>query len=173
MGFFRKMFGQNDTVESSAVSEQSAPKADSARGIAYDPKLVDSLLGAHARLGGIFDRIGQAGKAGSHDEVRALLGQFKSGLQSHILTENVRFYAYVEELTRDDPDNARVMHEFRRDMNTIARKVVEFVKKYQTCTFATEAERDAFASEYALVGELLEQRLNSEESDLYPLYIPR
>ncbi len=170
MGFFRKMFGQENVDVAPRMYEPVKP--EQSHRVGYDPKLIDSLLGDHARIGAIFARIGTASKSGDYDEVRKLLVRFKSGLQAHILTENVRFYTYVEELTANDHENAKVMHEFRRDMNAIARKVIEFVKKYQDADFSSHAEREQFAGDYAAVGTLLEQRLDNEENDLYPLYIP-
>lgn len=172
MGFFRKMFGQETIGDGASEFHAPAPAPETARRISYDPKLIDSLLDDHARLGTVFGQIETAVKAGDFNEVRKLLVHFKSGLQAHILTENVRFYTYVEALTASDPENARIMHEFRRDMNAIARQVVDFVKKYQACDFSSRTEREQFAKDHATVGALLEQRLDSEENDLYPLYIP-
>lgn len=168
MGFFRKMFGQGGEDKDAGTPE--LPAATPHR-VGYDPKLIDALLNDHARLGAVFERIGKAGEAGDYGEARKLLAHFKSSLQAHILTENVRFYAYIEALTADDHENARIMHEFRRDMNAIARQVVDFVKKYQASDFASRTEREKFAKDYATVGGLLEHRLDSEENDLYPLYV--
>ncbi|HET6588009.1 MAG TPA: hemerythrin domain-containing protein [Oleiagrimonas sp.] len=168
MGFFRKMFGQGDAGR--GVSTLEPPPATPHR-VGYDPKLLDALLSDHARLGAMFERIGKSSEAGDYNEVCKLLTHFKSSLQAHILTENVRFYTYVETMTASDRDSAKTMHDFRRDMNTIARQVVDFIKKYQACDFASRTEREQFAKDYATVGGLLEQRLDSEENDLYPLYV--
>lgn len=88
------------------------------------------------------------------------------------MTENVRFYTYLEAELANDKDSAATIHEFRRDMNTIARSVVEFIKAWKDSDFATPAERQQFTADYEKVGKLLEQRLDSEENDLYPLYQP-
>ncbi|HET7267014.1 MAG TPA: hemerythrin domain-containing protein [Oleiagrimonas sp.] len=170
MGFFRRIFGKDDYVQPMAVSEP--PRSTKPASISYDPKLIDSLHTDHARLGALYERIGKHDKAGEYAQVRTLLAHFKSSLQAHILTENVRFYAYLENALADDAENARTMHEFRRDMNTIAREVVNFVKAWQNSDFASTAERQQFTAEYEKVGGLLEQRLDSEENSLYPLYQP-
>ncbi|HEX7339271.1 MAG TPA: hemerythrin domain-containing protein [Rhodanobacteraceae bacterium] len=170
MGFFRKMFGKDDTAEQMVGS--TAPASDATLGtVHYDPKLVDSLLGDHSRLGNMYSRIGMLAKNGEFAEVRTLLAHFKSSLQAHILTENVRFYSYLEKSMAGDSENARTIHEFRRDMNTIAREVVNFVKTWQNSQFTTAAERQQFGADYDKIGELLEQRLDSEENSLYPLYM--
>lgn len=170
MGFFRRLLGQNDATP--AIPANVMPIARAApRQIGYDPKLVESLLRDHAELGRIFAGIGDAQKAGNFADTRPLLINFKSRLEAHVLTENVRFYNYLEQSLGSDPNNTAVMHDFRREMNGIARGVVEFVKKYQSSGF-TPDERRQFAVDYDAVGKLLEQRLDSEENNLYPLYQP-
>lgn len=169
MGFFNSLFGSKEPSPAPAPTfiPQPAPSGK----IGYDPKLIESMLHDHAQLGQIFGRIGELQQAGAFTEVPQLLAQFKSRLQAHILTENVRFYTYLQQSLAGDPDNARTMHDFRREMNDIAHGVVEFVRKYQSSTF-TPGERRQFATDYAAVGKLLEQRLDNEENSLYPLYQP-
>lgn len=170
MGFFGKLLGKSDEVPSIPANARPISAA-APRQIGYDPKLIDSLLHDHAQLGQIFTRIGEAPKTGNFSEVCALLVQFKSRLEAHILTENVRFYTYLQQSLANDLENARMMTDFRREMNVIARGVIDFVKQYQSCGFAPD-ERMQFANDYATVGKLLEQRLDSEENSLYPLYQP-
>lgn len=176
MGFFRKLLGKSDAPAAPAPAPTAVPAAPSVVSVAghsimYDPKLVESLLRDHAELGRIFGNIGEAQKTGNFADVRPLLIQFKTRLESHVLTENVRFYNYLDQSLGGDPNNAGVMHDFRREMNGIARSVVDFVRKYQSCEF-TPDERHGFAAEYEAVGKILEQRLDSEENSLYPLYQP-
>lgn len=170
MGFFRKLLGQNDATPAIPANATPIPAA-APRQIGYDPKLIDSLLRDHAELGRIFSSIGEAHKTGNFNEIRPLLINFKSRLEAHVLTENVRFYNYLEQLLASDPNNTGVMHDFRREMNGIARGVIDFVKKYQSSNFTPE-ERRQFASDYEAVGKILEQRLDNEENNLYPLYQP-
>jgi hypothetical protein len=169
MGFFRRLLGQQD-VPPPPVNASPIPPA-APRQIGYDAKLINSLLQDHAELGRVFGNIGNAQKTGNFTDIRPLLIQFKTRLEAHVLTENVRFYNYLEQTLAGDPGNAGVMHDFRREMNGIARSVVDFVKKYQSSTFTPE-ERRQFATDYDAVGKILEQRLDSEENNLYPLYQP-
>lgn len=170
MGFFSRLLGHHDDlppVPANAIPIPSAPP----RQIGYDPRLVDSMLKDHAHLGQIFGSIGDAQKAGNYGDIRTLLVNFKSRLEAHVLTENVRFYNYLEQSLANDPANASVMHDFRREMNGIARAVIDFVKKYQSSQFTPE-ERRQFALDYDAVGKVLVQRMDNEESNLYPLYQP-
>lgn len=168
MGFFRKLFGGDEAAQAALVAAPIQPARTAAVG--YDPDLMETLLGHHAQLGALFERIGRSAKAGDYAKVRTLLVRFKTSLQGHILTENVRFYAYLEKMLAKDPENSRIIHEFRREMNTIARQVTEFVSAWQESDFASAEQRAQFLVQYREVGKLLEQRLDNEEGKLYPLY---
>ncbi len=172
MGFFRTLLGKRGgDAQAPSTIPPPVPTNAASRSIGYDPRLVDSLLHDHAELGTLFARIGELQSAGIYGEMRALLVNFKSRLEAHLLTESVRFYNYLEQALADEPNDAEIMRDFRREMNGIARGVIEFVKKYQQSTFDT-ADQKRFAADYAAVGKILEQRLDSEENNLYPLYRP-
>ncbi len=170
MGFFRSLFGKNDAIPLTSAKATTNPSVPS-RDIAYDPKLIDSLLRDHAELGRIFKMVGDAQKASNFLGIPPLLISFKSHLEAHVLTDNVRFYNYLEKSLASDPSNTEVILDFRREMNTIARSVIVFVKNYQSSRFTLD-ERLRFATDYEAVGKILEQRLDSEEGSLYPSYRP-
>lgn len=142
------------------------------RTIRHDPMLMDSLEKDHVLLKALFQRIGTLLEQNQIDEIRGELVNFKTRLEAHILTENVRFYTYLEQSLAGDMHNAELMRDFRREMNTIARGVVSFVKKYQSIHVTAQQFRAEFADDYRAVGELLAQRLEREENSLYPLYQP-
>lgn len=85
MGFF------NVRPASGGTSQQRTENGDVS---AYDPRLIDYLCDDHVRLGAIFRQIGASGKGGHYEQLRELLGLFKSILQTHVRTENKRFYTY-------------------------------------------------------------------------------
>ncbi len=168
MGLFDKLFGNKRAAEaeqpSIAKASISAPRA-----ISYDPNLVSSLKRDHGDLVALYQHLAQLQQQGRYEEIRGELVNFKTRFEAHILTENVRFYTYLEQSLMSDGHNAELMRDFRREMNTIARGVVNFVKKYQTAEF-NAAERSQFAQDFQDVGGLLSQRIEREESSLYPLY---
>ncbi len=172
VGILGKLFGSNDaakdTISHAAPAEASGPQ----RTIRYDPALLNSLLHDHAELGALFERIGKLMQDGRYEEIRPELVNFKTRLEAHILTENVRFYTYLEQSLASDTHNAEMMRDFRREMNTIARGVVVFVKKYQSPGTFDATLQSEFAADYQSVGALFKQRINREESSLYPLYQP-
>ncbi|MCU0755706.1 MAG: hemerythrin domain-containing protein [Xanthomonadales bacterium] len=136
----------------------------------YDSSLVPLLKHDHEELLSLFQHIGQVYERRRYHELPALLIAFKTRLEAHLLTENVRFYNYVEASLFDDAENFALIRDFRREMNTIAKGVIEFVKKHQKPV--NEFDARAFQSDYQTVGGLLQQRIQREESNLYPLYFP-
>lgn len=172
MGVLGKLFGQKVTAINDEAPASPPAGEPGRRTVHYDSSLVDSLKHDHGELTTLFGRIGALLQSGHHDEIRAELVNFKTRLEAHILTENVRFYTYLEQSLRGDADNTETMRDFRREMNTIARETVNFVKKYQTPGDYTAEELMQLSRDYATVGELLTRRLGREESNLYPLYQP-
>lgn len=167
MGSFRQLLAASDTVPAPPVAVR-----DRAGTIQYDPRLLDSLLRDHVELGRLFGRIGDAGNAGEARELRSLLITFKARLKAHLVVENMRFYDYLEQSLADEPETARMVLNYRRKMTRIASDVFDFIQKYQSSRLTPE-ERRQFSPDYEAVGAKLEQRLDSEEDNLYRLYRPR
>ena len=140
--------------------------------IAYDAELVPALKRDHSDLVQLYGLIGERAQSGDFQQIPQMLNAFKVHLEGHLIAENVRFYNYVENGLQGDAENTALVRSFRREMNAIARGVVDFVKKYQVGTFEP-AMRAEFLVDYQTVGGLLTQRIEREEGSLYPLYAPR
>lgn len=172
MGFFGKLFGKGapdidpHLASSPTINTNTAPNR-----IAYDPNLIQALLHDHAQLGAIYSQIGAADEADNFDEVRRLLALFKTRLEAHVLTENVRFYNFLEQSMAGDNNNVDLMRDFRREMNDIVRQVLTFTRKYLPNDLPLTV-RKGFRADYTAIHAVLERRLDSEESSLYPLYQP-
>ncbi|HVH36187.1 hemerythrin domain-containing protein [Tahibacter sp. UC22_41] len=161
----RKLFGRSPDEPAASPPLSTAPP----RAPRFDEQLVPQLIHDHRELVHLYEQIGLLPERDRWDLLPAQLLAFKSQLEAHLLAENVRFYNYVEYTLRDDEENFNLIRDFRREMNAIARGVIEFVKKYQQ-PLVTLAERGAFIADYRHVGSLLVQRIEREEGSLYPLY---
>ena len=171
MGFFSRLFGGDKQDHRHTTQHNSHARVDTsapARGISFDASLIERLKNDHEDLVALYQKIGGLLESGKYGDIRSELVNFKTRFEAHILTENVRFYVYLEQQLQDT-HNIELMRDFRREMNTIARGVVEFVKKYQFTAFDAGL-REQFAQDYRTVGGLLAQRIEREESNLYPLY---
>ncbi len=139
--------------------------------IKYDPNLMNELESDHSNLVGLFGRIWSEGyEKKDFVAMSRLISQFKSDFQAHLLTENVKFYVYLEQTLANDQHNLNIVKEFRTDMNDIANAVVKFCKTYQGDL--TPQLVLQFKTDYATVGEVLTRRVSLEEKSLYVLYQP-
>lgn len=170
MSVFGKLFGGKDQPAPEAAAAPASTQP--VRTINYDPALMESFVHDHSQLTASYARVGKLLQEDKFDEARGELVIFKTRLQAHILSENVRFYTYLEQTLQDDKNNLDTLHNFRREMNIIARDIMGFVRKYQTSDALSSKARFDFANDYEAVGKLLAQRLQQEESELYPLYQP-
>ena len=172
MGLFSNWFKgkpqpQDTRVPSSTLDYLKPPE----RSIRYDPGLVANLTKDHGELVAMYGQLGQDVRDGHYQRIPNALLSFKTRLEAHLLIENVRFYVYLEQALAGDSENMAIIRDFRREMNGIARGVVEFVRRYQQQR-VTVANAHDFMREYEEVGKLLVMRIEREEGNLYPLYAP-
>ena len=171
MGWFRKVLGVRETPPSRVNGDGQGVTYGQKRGNSFDPELIDGLKADHRELLGMYAEVANQLKEARYTEIVPALMEFKTHLEAHVLTENYRFYGYLEEQLSYDSENTALMRDFRREMGTIARRVVQFVKTWQQRGVdANTAE--AFQQDLKKVGALLQQRIAREEHSLYPMYTP-
>jgi len=137
--------------------------------INYDASLVTKLTEDHARLVNTFTQLMPLLKQGSLQGFRTKLANFKTEFQGHIIKENVKFYVYLEQSLLRDETNMELMRDFRREMNTISRAVVNFCNKYIESNLDFAAIKQ-FEAESGQIAQALLHRIEREERDLYSLY---
>ena len=161
MAWVRNWFGLDDGT--------SLKQAQDEFRINHSPTLIGELKGDHAELLNLYGQIEAMATGGELPKLYHALKVFKSKFDLHVLTENVKFYCYIEQRLARRPDALRVVKEFRREMNHIGRGVVTFVKKWRESGVNAD-NNAAFLAELRQVGALLVQRVEREERDLYTLY---
>lgn len=137
----------------------------------FSPQLIDNLQGDHAELLELYAEMEKLALAGRYASVPPALHGFKTAFDLHILNENLHFYCYVEERLAQDPGRLAFIRGFRAEMNAIARTVVNFARKYNMAG-VRPSNGDEFLAELRQVGAALSARIESEERDLYSLYLP-
>ncbi len=138
--------------------------------IRFNPRLTEQLTQEHQELLDFYIRINNSVKAFDAKEVAKGLKQMKDLLQSHLLTENIRLFVYLDHMFADDEINRQLVREFKRETDQIARGVMAFFNKYQDIG-SGRYPLDEFAKEFEEVGVALNRRIEREEQTLYPLYL--
>ncbi|HEY0721424.1 MAG TPA: hemerythrin domain-containing protein [Gammaproteobacteria bacterium] len=138
--------------------------------IHYSPTLIDELKGDHQQLLAAYMSIKASFDQGNYAAVSQQLNDFRFGLHSHLLTENVRLYIYVGSMLSHDGQKAEMIRTFRHEMEGIGKTALRLLKKYEAINLDTELA-DPFARDFAAIGSILTDRIKKEESVLYPLYL--
>ncbi|MDD3447675.1 MAG: hemerythrin domain-containing protein [Gammaproteobacteria bacterium] len=170
-GFFRK---QKTTGQGAAPGPEPVGPGATAPGteIRYHPELIGQLIDDHHKLLEIHGGIRDLFSAGDYRAVSRRLDEFRVALQGHLLTENVRLYIYLERCLAGDEVNYDLIRGFRREMDGIGRTAMNFLRKYEAIGVDRELAT-AFSNDLDAVGAVLVERIQREESVLYPLYMPQ
>lgn len=139
--------------------------------IAHHADLVPNLEADHQKLLHIFGAIQAALQARDLATVVRRLDDFRTAIQGHLLTENVLLYVYLEHALAQDAVSHTLIHEFRLEMDAIGKAVLAFLAKYRQLESQPELVAE-FGPDLASVGKVLTERIQREESMLYPLYLP-
>ncbi|NMM38795.1 MAG: hemerythrin domain-containing protein [Glaciimonas sp.] len=154
-------------IQATQIKQAPAPGTS----INFSPDLVLHLEADHQKLLQIFTSIGDAFSVGDLPVTTQRLEDFRGALQSHLLTESVRLYIYLEHALAQDAESHALIHEFRHEMEGIGKAVLEFLGKYHQLAVQPNLVA-SFGNDLSAVGKVLVERIQREESTLYPLYLP-
>lgn len=169
-GLFKNKTPQPEQQASQSESPQVQTTTAPGTEIRYSPTLVEELKNDHQKLLGVYMAIKASFEAGDYETVSKQLNEFRFGLHSHLLTENVRLYIYLDRMLGHDEMNSDLIRGFRREMDSIGKTTLNFLKKYEAIGVDKELAT-AFAKDFAAIGAVLTERIQKEESVLYPLYM--
>ena len=181
MVLFDWLFGKKEHVQSVASATSKVPVAPQAphgaapekvapgTAIHFHPELVGKLQQDHQALLRLYTQTQTAARRGDVVQAAAHLEEFRILLQSHLLTENVRLYVYLEHALAKDASSHQLIRSFRHEMDDIGKVVVKFLTDYRDL-----ARHPEFAQQFSEaldgIGKVLAERIRREEETLYPLY---
>lgn len=140
------------------------------QGVAYDNELIDGLRQEHETLIEQFGFILKSGyEPGDLELLCENLGEFKRLFQSHLATENVKLFGYLEQKMKQHTPEVDLMLSFRREINECSKMVISFCKKYARPIDALVLH-DTFKDDYRDAGQALIHRVQFIEKEMYSLY---
>lgn len=157
--------------DTSAQSRRSPARPDMAPGtrIGYDPLLLQRFKSDHRHMLGIFTQAQELLTTRDYDGVKRKLGEFRILLQDHLMLASVRLYVYVARVHAADAETSAQISAHRQDMLRNSREIMDFLRTYSAARLD-----DSFANEFQVellaIGAALVQRIELEETRLYPLY---
>lgn len=170
MNWLRYVLNGASAAGSALLPARHAPsKAGNAAASGPDPTLVKALKSDHRKLLDTHARIGRLMSERRYIDIPAALIALRMRLETHVLTENVRLYSFLERAFKGDPARLAELAEFRSETNAVLVAVLKFVKHHRRTTF-DESRLLSFVDEHRQVGAALTRHAAQEESRLYPLY---
>lgn len=138
--------------------------------LAFRPDLVAELTHEHRLLESAFASLAAAHHSGDVEACIFRLRTFTNLLRAHLLKENLQLYRYLRHALAGTPEKAARTDALRREMQEIGRTLNAFTNAYLGATW-NEARRRALGRDLIEIGQILAQRIETEERALYPLYL--
>lgn len=135
----------------------------------YDPNLIASLKSDHVSLRDTLHEIEDYVLHHQFAKIPDMLLLFGDALQSHLAEEREYFYRRVAICVMDDPAKSAFLQRTNTHMEGIARQVMLFTKHYKSIA-VSRVNKDAFRHDLEVVAQLLDDRIELEETSLYELY---
>ena len=154
-------------------SAPSAPEQQVAPGtqIRYDAGLINHFKAHHDTMAERLAAVRTSARNGDYGKALHSVHEFKQLLSEHLLEENLRLYTYLIHCMDDDPAGKERLLVMRKEMSTMARKVMDFMRKYEARGVNSDNAAN-FLEDLDEVSRSLGERFAREEGSLYPLYRP-
>ena len=138
--------------------------------LTFRPDLIAELTHEHRLLESAFASLAAAHHSGDVEACIFRLRTFTNLLRAHLLKENLQLYRYLRHATAGSPETTAQSEALRREMQDIGRTLNAFTNAYLGATW-NEGRRRALGRDLIEIGQILAQRIETEESALYPLYL--
>ena len=164
---FRPFFSPKP-IEPAAPPPTARPHAPGTS-IGYDPLLINRLKSDQQRLLDVFTQAQLLLTNGDYNGVRRKLAELRITLQDHLMTASVKFYVYISRQVAGDPAKAALVGTHRREMLENSRKLMDFLRTYSGAPL-DDGNAALFQTELLVIGAALVQRIEREQTSLFPLY---
>ena len=176
-GFFKALFASKpaasavapaavDVAPRDAIVQPKAAKVS----IPYNSELIKSCLDDHQELLAIYTAMMEAAEARDFANIDSNLVSLSQGLKAHFNKEFTELYTYLDLRTRKGADKEEFerVRQFRMELQQIGVQINDIVNRYEKGVDADSLER--FIEDYKQLGAALGDRIQREESVLYPIY---
>jgi regulator of sigma D len=155
----------NKTPQQHNTRQPCAPGTN----IVFDPLLIRRLQSDHQRMLGIFTQTQMLLTTHVYEGVKRKLGELRITLQDHLMTANVKLYVYISRFLSNDEEKAAMLNDYRRNMQSNSSQIMDFLRTYSSVKL-DDAVAKTFQVELLVIGSALVQRIELEQSTLFPLY---
>jgi len=156
MGLFR-LFGKKEEKKKSHVPP-------------YDARLIAKFHNEHKNLVshiGLIQKAIDEGALGT-GKVKKLLKSLKMELLGHFMEEDIKLYWYLKDYYKEDDNALSIVKSFENSIKEIQKEIMHFFDYYSQEEVVLDTE---FIQKFQKIVEELSVRVNSEEENLYTLYV--
>ena len=137
---------------------------------AFDSCLIEALQSDHEEIILLYDKMLKAAEKREYMALQSLLVEFATSLTNHIKLEDQKLYSYLKTLARDKSHvEQRAVTDFCSEMKNISISIFTFLSQSPYIP-VNENTHDDFIKEFRQMGFILQDRMEREESILYPIY---
>lgn len=156
--------------EASKVASEANKKAGKAIPVSYNADLIPGCKAEHQDLLAVYTEMMAAAESGDLEQTQAKQKLLSDGLKGHFSKEFKDLYVYLDYRTRSDEDKSEFerVRSFRVELQQIGVQITTIVNRYESQLDATMLPE--FIEDYKKLGGALVDRIEREETILYPLY---
>lgn len=158
------------TASHVAVSSEQQKSHPNELLIPFYPKLIDHLELDHQNLLNLYIGVGDSLSQKEFQVIPEQLSTFKLDFKAHLDVENIKFYGFLEQRLKGHNELFASLRRFRKEMRSIERTVIKFLD-YWMDFGVDRASAATFKAEYNAIGAALVKRIESEEKELYTMYV--
>lgn len=141
----------------------------------YNERLVESFKSDHREMVSTFGKLKAAVEQRDNAKFIRELGDLGTELNAHTAKENRDFYTYLEQKYFAEEKVFKRLRDFRAEMETIKHAIGALVKKYVPAPKEepqplSQADWQVLDQAIAELGQILVNRIQSEETELYGYY---
>jgi len=136
----------------------------------YDSRLIAKFHNEHKTIVSHIGSIQQAMDEGAigTGKVKKLLKSLKMELLGHFMEEDIKLYWYLKDYYKEDANALEIVKSFESSIKEIQKDIMHFFDYYSRDDVALDSE---YIQKFSQIVEELSVRVNSEEENLYTLYV--
>jgi len=136
----------------------------------YDSRLISKFHNEHKSLVSHIGEIQKAMDEGSigTGKVKKLLKSLKMELLGHFMEEDIKLYWYLKDYYKEDVNSLEIVKSFESSIKEIQKDIMHFFDYYSKDDIELNNE---YLQKFNYIVEELSVRVNSEEENLYTLYV--
>ena len=134
----------------------------------YDSRLIDRFRAEHRDLAKLLGIVHDAQEIQNSAKVKTTLKKLKTKILGHFMQEDVILYRYLKAYYKDEVASYEIICAFEAEIKDIQRAALKFFDKYTT---PGAMYGPTFVREFEEIVEAIVLRVETEESNLYPLYV--